>query len=119
MAQLLRAAGFIMLAWATGYVARALAAEPGTIAGGHRIAQQWCSECHQIEPNQDRIGKDHGSDSDQAEAPSFVDVANDPSTTPLSLRVFFQSNHENMPNLHISQSDADDLVAYILSLKTK
>jgi hypothetical protein len=44
-------------------------------------------------------------------------VANDPSTTPLSLRVFFQSSHENMPDLHISQSQADDLVAYILSLK--
>ncbi len=60
-----------------------------------------CSECH------------------LSEAPSFVEVANEPSTTPLSLRVFLQSNHENMPNLHISPSEADDLVAYILSLKQK
>jgi mono/diheme cytochrome c family protein len=79
------------------------AQEPGDIAAGRRLAQQWCSECHLID----------------SEAPSFVEVANEPSTTPLSLRVFLQSNHKNMPNLHISPSEADDLVAYILSLKKK
>jgi mono/diheme cytochrome c family protein len=90
----------------------AFAQEPGDIAGGRRLAQQWCSECHQI-------GAARGSADPEAEAPSFGEVANDPSTTPLSLRVFFQSNHENMPNVHISQSQADDLAAYILSLKQK
>jgi mono/diheme cytochrome c family protein len=68
-----------------------------------------CSECHKVDPNQRLVDPD-------AEAP-FEEVANEPSTTPLSLRVFFQSNHENMPDLHISKSQADDLVAYILSLK--
>jgi hypothetical protein len=53
------------------------------------------------------------------EAPNFVEIAKEPSITPLSLRVFFQSNHENMPNLHISTTEADNLVAYILSLKQK
>ena len=52
-------------------------------------------------------------------AASFLEIANEPSITPLSLRVYFQSNHENMPNLHISTTEADSLVAYILSLKQK
>ena len=31
--------------------------------------------------------------------------------------VFLRSNHKEMPNLIISNSDTDDLIAYILSLK--
>jgi mono/diheme cytochrome c family protein len=88
----------------------AFAQEPGNIAAGRRIAQQLCSECHKIDPAQRLVDPD-------AQAPTFVEVANEPSTTLLSLRAFFQSNHENMPDLHISRSQADDLVAYILSLK--
>ncbi len=45
--------------------------------------------------------------------------AKEPSITPLSLQVFFQSNHQNMPDFHISRSQADDLSPYILSLKHK
>jgi mono/diheme cytochrome c family protein len=95
-----------LLSGSTGTFAQ----EPGNVAAGHRIAQQWCSECHKVDPAQRLVDP-------EAEAPTFEEVANDPSTTPLSLRVFFQSSHENMPDLHISQSQADDLVAYILSLK--
>jgi cytochrome c len=61
---------------------------------------KWCSECHKIHPSQRLVDP-------EAEAPTFEEVANEPSTTPLSLRVFFQSNHENMPNLHISPTKAD------------
>jgi cytochrome c len=53
------------------------------------------------------------------EAPNFVEIAKEPSITPLSLRVFFQSSHQNMPDFHIPPSQADDLTAYILSLKHK
>ena len=104
-----------VLAFVGVWVGDAFAQERGNIAAGHRLAQQWCSECHQIDADQERP---RGRDPEE-EAPSFVEVANETSTTPLSLRVFFQSNHENMPNLHISASQADDLVAYILSLKGK
>jgi hypothetical protein len=31
--------------------------------------------------------------------------------------VFLRSNHETMPNLIVARGEADDLVAYILSLK--
>jgi mono/diheme cytochrome c family protein len=76
----------------------AFAQEPGNIAAGRRIAHQWCSECHKIDPAQRLVDPD-------AQAPTFVEVANEPSTTPLSLRAFFHLDPQ-----------ADDLVAYILSL---
>jgi mono/diheme cytochrome c family protein len=72
---------------------------------GRERATVLCTPCHQI-------GETH-----QDEPPSFVDIANMPSTTALSLKVFLQSNHKAMPNLIISNSDIDDLIAYILKLK--
>jgi mono/diheme cytochrome c family protein len=72
---------------------------------GRQTATTLCVPCHQIgETNRDG-------------APSFVDVANMPSTTALSLKVFLRSNHNRMPNLIIPDSDTDDLIAYILDLK--
>ena len=98
-----------------GGATESFAQEVGNAAVGARIVQQLCTECHQIEARQG-----HSSNDDEEDEPSsFMDVANDSTTTPLSLRIFFRSNHENMPNLHISQDQADDLVAYILSLKRK
>jgi cytochrome c len=72
---------------------------------GRQTATTLCVPCHQI----GATGRDG--------APSFVDVANMPSTTALSLKVFLRSNHNRMPNLIIPDSDTDDLIAYILDLK--
>jgi hypothetical protein len=38
-------------------------------------------------------------------------------TTTLSSRVFLRSSHKEMPNLIISNSETDDLIAYIINLK--
>jgi mono/diheme cytochrome c family protein len=73
---------------------------------GRQTATALCAPCHQI-------GGTHRDD----DPPSFVDIANMPSTTALSLMVFLRSNHQAMPNLIISDSDTDDLIAYILALK--
>jgi cytochrome c len=90
----------------------AFAEQPGNIAAGHQLARLWCSECHQVDAKRRHVKR-------PAPAASFLEIASEPSITPLSLRVFFQSSHENMPNLHISTKQADDLVAYILSLKRR
>ena len=42
-----------------------------------------------------------------------------PATTALSLKVFLQSSHKDMPNLILKPAEADDIIAYILSLKRK
>jgi mono/diheme cytochrome c family protein len=80
----------------------------GDVAAGRRIADQWCSACHQIDAL-----------SSGGLAPTFPKVANLPSTTALSLKVFLRTSHQKMPNIQLTRSEADAVVAYILSLKGK
>ena len=77
-------------------------------ASGHRLAEAWCQNCHAIEAT--GAGTRGG-------APDFVAIANKPSTTALSLKVFFRTSHNRMPNLIIEPDQAEDLTNYILSLK--
>lgn len=73
---------------------------------GLTLAKAWCSECHQVESGAYGIS-----------VADFPQIARLPSTTALSLRVFLQSSHKEMPNLNLTPSEADDIIAYILSLK--
>ena len=75
---------------------------------GRKLAEAWCAACHDIDA---RSGTAHGS------APDFAAVANLRSTTELSLKVFLQSSHANMPNVMMTPEQRGDLVDYILSLK--
>jgi cytochrome c len=103
---------FSVAAWVFALGTPADSQEAGDLAAGRQIAKQWCSECHQIDDKEPRTESDTG-------APSFPDVASTASTTALSLKVFFRSSHVDMPDFHISPAEADDLAAYILSLKRK
>ena len=38
-----------------------------------------------------------------------------PSTTSMSLRVFLQSPHANMPDYRLTRDQLDDVVAYLLA----
>ena len=78
----------------------------GNLDRGRTLARAWCAECHRVEPGRFGIF-----------AADFAEVANLPSTTALSLRVFLQSNHKEMPNFSLKTEEADDIIAYILSLK--
>lgn len=75
---------------------------------GHRLAEAWCQNCHAIEP---------AGAGTRGGAPDFVAIASRPSTTALSLKVFFKTSHHRMPNLIIAPDQAEDLANYILSLK--
>ncbi|MBR0719504.1 c-type cytochrome [Bradyrhizobium liaoningense] len=75
---------------------------------GHRLAQAWCQTCHAIEPHMTGLFD---------AAPSFQAIADRKGTTALSLKVFWRTSHQNMPNLVIAPDQADALAAYILSLK--
>ena len=77
------------------------------ISRGQSLTQAWCSQCHTA-----RL-------IDASAHPNLVfeAIARMPSTTELSLRVFLQSNHRDMPNLIVKGRDLDDIVAYMLSLK--
>jgi mono/diheme cytochrome c family protein len=82
---------------------------PGDIAQGHALAIKVCADCH-------RVAKGHGV-SKELSAPAFQAIADASSTTALSLRVFLRTPHRNMPNLMLRESETDDVIAYILSLK--
>jgi cytochrome c len=81
---------------------------PDSASPGHRLADAWCKQCHAIEP---------GTSGTANTAPDFPAIANQPSTTALSLKVFLKTSHRSMPNLMIAPDQADDLVDYIISLK--
>jgi mono/diheme cytochrome c family protein len=78
----------------------------GNLSSGRQTAMTVCASCHQVVGGKSGLGP-----------PSFSDIANMPSTTLLSLKVFLRSSHKEMPNLIISESDTDDVIAYILGLK--
>ena len=80
----------------------------GSVEAGRRLASQWCSGCHSVEPKTVGIF-----------AADFAEIAKLPSTTALSLKVFLQTSHRNMPNFILQPDEANDIVAYILSLKRK
>ena len=79
-----------------------------SVAAGHQLATAWCKECHAIEAA--TIGTANPG-------PDFIKVANQLSTTALSLKVFLQSSHRSMPNLILKPDETDHLIDYILSLK--
>jgi mono/diheme cytochrome c family protein len=82
---------------------------PENTLAGHRLAEAWCKDCHAIE----------AASAGTTNAPDFAAIANRPSTTALSLKVFLQTSHPSMPNLIIAPNETDDLVNYILSLKRR
>lgn len=94
-----------------GLIASVLAQDaPGDIASGRRIAETWCAVCHQIDLQKPEPATG---------APSFVQIAKLPSTTALALNVFLRTPHKVMPNFQLTSQEADDVVAFILSLKGK
>lgn len=77
---------------------------------GEALAERWCTGCHGVKP---------GQESPNPKAPAFPAIANEPSATAYALHVFLQTTHPTMPNFVIEGADIDDLIGYILSLKTK
>ena len=77
---------------------------------GRTIALTVCSDCHQVEPRP-RTPSPHES------APRFADVAQMPSTTETSLKVFLRSTHATMPNFQFTNEELNSVVAYILAMK--
>ncbi len=82
---------------------------PGNPLVGRQLAERWCASCHLVSP------LPVGPVGDGAKP--FQSIADRPSTTPLSLRAFWQTPHGQMPDLHISRREGDDLIGFILSLR--
>jgi len=75
---------------------------------GQNLAGKWCVECHGIRA--DRL-------SPNLAAPTFPELAAEPSITEYSLRALLRSPHETMPHITFTPEQMDDIVDYIMSLK--
>ncbi len=94
------------LAWSLPLVlsgpALVLGQQAGDPAAGQRFAEASCLSCH---------------GSAEPKAPAFAAIAAMPSTTARSLEVFLRTSHPPMPNLILSATQRDDVIAYILTLR--
>jgi mono/diheme cytochrome c family protein len=80
----------------------------GDAEAGARLAREVCAACHVVSDDQMV---------DPGIGPWFIDVAQHPATTALSLRAFLQTPHADMPDLILTREETDDIIAYILTLK--
>jgi cytochrome c len=85
--------------------------EHGDPKEGLEVARAWCANCHVVEREQDRaiVGP----------APTFHAIANRPTTTADGLRAFLATQHGLMPNLSLSNTNIENTLAYILTLREK
>lgn len=83
------------------------AAKPGDAAAGRRFAAKACSACHVLAP----------TPATDTMAPDFSAIANTEGMSAVAIRQFLFGPHPTMPNIHLSPKQADDLTAYILSMK--
>jgi mono/diheme cytochrome c family protein len=96
---------FIAALLATG------AARAQDILTGKGIAEVWCSDCHLVDPQQRKSGRNS--------APTFLSIAQMKSTTEASLAAFLSTPHRRggMPDLVLNRNEIHDVSAYILSLR--
>ena len=88
------------------------AAEVGDPQRGLAYAKEVCAKCHAV--------KAGDTFSPEMLAPTFTVVADTPGMNERALYVWLQNgSHESMPNLMIAPRDLDDVVAYIVSLRSK
>jgi hypothetical protein len=90
--------------------APAAAVELGNAAVGHDYARDVCAECHAVEKGE--------TISPILEAPPFQEVADTQGMSARALVVWLQSPHPTMPDLILPAQDADNVIAYILSLRS-
>ena len=103
-----RLAGAVFALVLAASAARAQAPTPGDPQAGRDYALRNCTSCHTVSPRQSPPAR---------VAPSFQAIADMHSTTQMSLHAFLSTPHPKMPNFIVPPKDADDVIAYILSLR--
>lgn len=85
--------------------------EPGYTANaahGLDLAKRWCAACHLVSADQKRA---------VADVPPFATIAQTPDFNADRLARFLLDPHPKMPELPLGRRAADDIAAYIASLK--
>lgn len=103
----LRLFGFSVVFAGAGMADAACAADA---YNGGQIARRWCEPCHVVASDQREV---------TGEAPPFVSIAKRPGFDPGQIAVFLLDPHPKMPDMPLTRTGADDIAAYIGSLKNK
>jgi len=75
---------------------------------GKRLAELWCAACHVVTVNQRQAN---------ADAPPFEEIAKRPNFGEPGLVTFLLDPHAKMPNMNLTRIEADDIAAYIGTLR--
>ena len=98
-----------LVAWsASALLLSAAPCYPADAAHGLDLAKRWCATCHLVSPEQQRAS---------ADVPPFATIAKSSSFDPKRLPYILLEPHPKMPQMALSRSAADDIAAYIETLK--
>ena len=93
---------------AVALVAAASSGYAADASHGLDLAKRWCASCHLVAPDQKAAS---------ADVPPFATIAESPNFNTKGLAYFLLEPHPKMPDLPLSRAAADDIAAYIASLK--
>ena len=86
------------------------AQEIGNANRGWKLAVRTCSGCHWVR-NEGKSGS--------LRAPTFSAIANVKGMSAMALNVALLTSHRSMPNIVLDAQERADVIAFILTLKTK
>jgi len=92
-----------LLVFTVGHLDAAVAADAVT---GAKLARQWCANCHVIDRS--------GTPTVQQGPPSFRSIG----LTGDQLRTFLTHPHGAMPDLALTRTEIEDVIAYIETLRS-
>jgi mono/diheme cytochrome c family protein len=86
---------------------------PATISQAQQpeVARNTCSECHATQKGQLL--------SPNLSAPTFVEIANTPGVTAAALTLMLTTPHAGMPMFKLSSEQRQQIIDYVLDLKTR
>ncbi len=87
-----------------------MCAELGDARRGRAYADAVCAQCHAVAPTD--------TTSPRPEATPFSIISQLSGINERALAAFLQTPHSEMPNLVVTGQDRDDLIAYIITLKS-
>jgi mono/diheme cytochrome c family protein len=114
----LRGRALVTLLWLCSLASPACAQAPDLVAAGRDFASRVCGACHVVTPQSDELPVL------TPPAPSLAELAQRPSLTEAALRQFLGSghrgmgSHEAMPDPRLADYQIDEIVAFMMSLKT-
>jgi mono/diheme cytochrome c family protein len=87
--------------------------DSNAVQRGRAVAEQWCSSCHRISPDQQA----RAARPSWASAPSFMAIAQYPNVDRDYLRGLASKFYCPMTTFRLRKDDQEDVVSYILSLR--